>query len=100
LRGHLRAAIRRKIIGTNGAEVWLNTPKMEDYERDQLIEFLASIMRKGKVYARDDVIRNLANHAGFQRLRESVVAPIKSAINSAIRRGVIEKERNSLWRKV
>ncbi len=89
LKGHLRAAIRRKIIGTNGHEVWLETKKMADYERADLVSFLASVMRWNKEYDREEVIRALANYLGFCRLTDGVRSPIKSAINSAIRQGNI-----------
>ena len=89
LKGHLRTAIRRKIIRTNGKEVWLATPTMNDYDRTDLVGFLGSVMRWGKEYDREEVIRALANHLGFRRLTKRMQGPIKSAINSAIRQGNI-----------
>jgi type I restriction enzyme S subunit len=99
LQGRLRAAIRRKIIGTNGPEVWPETPTMDSYDRDTLIETLCSVMRKGTVYERDEVTRAVANHLGFRRLTDTVLAPIKSAINGAIRRGVLAYEGTMIWRE-
>jgi hypothetical protein len=46
LKGHLRAAIRRKIIRTNGHEVWLETKSMDDYECADLVSFLGSVMQR------------------------------------------------------
>jgi hypothetical protein len=89
LKGHLGAAIRRKIIGSDGQEVWLETKKMADYECADLVSFLCSVMRWDKEYDREEVIRALANYLGFRRLTDGVQAPIKSAINSAIRQGNI-----------
>jgi hypothetical protein len=89
LKGHLRAAIRRKIIVSNGHEVWLDTKSMDDYERADLVSLLGSVMRWDKEYDREEVIRALANYLGFRRLTDGVRAPIKSAINSAIRQGDI-----------
>jgi len=100
LRNHLRAAIRRKIIGTNGGEVWIETPAMENYSRDELVEAIRSVMRKGVRYERREVMRAVADHLGFQRLRETVEAPIRSAINGALRRGILAREGSLLWREM
>lgn len=98
LKGHLRAAIRRKIIATYGELVCLHTPSMETYERDELIDAFHSVMRKNLSYEREDVIRSLANHLGFRRLTDTVREPIKSAINAAIRRGVLDYKGELIWR--
>ncbi len=99
LKGHLRAAIRRKIIAVDGDLVCLHTPSMETYERDELIDAFHSVMRKNLSYEREDVIRALANHLGFRRLTDSVREPIKSAINGAIRRGVLGYQGELIWRE-
>jgi len=99
LKGHLRAAVRRKIIGANGDEVWPETPTMDAYNRDELIDTFKSVMRKNQEYERDDVIRALANYLGFRRLTESVREPIKSAINGAIRRDVLSYQGDTIWRE-
>ena len=99
LRGHLRAAIRRKIIGTSGSDVWIETPTMDTYKQEELIDTLCSVMRKDREYERDDVIREVANHLGFKKLRDTVITPIKSAINGAIRRGILGYEGSRIWRE-
>ena len=99
LKGHLRAAIRRKIIGANGDEVWPETLTMDAYNRDELIDTFKSVMRKNQEYERDDVIRALANYLGFRRLTKSVREPIKSAINGAIRRDVLSYQGDTIWRE-
>ena len=98
LRGHLRAAIRRKIIGTDGPGVWLLSPRMTSYTRDELVETLQSVMRKSSVYEREEVIRVVANHLGFRRLNENMRKPVRSAINAAIRRGLLGYEGSKIWR--
>lgn len=98
LRDHLRAAIRRKIIGADGDEVWPETPDMATYERDELVDFLTSVMPKRREMERDDVIRALANHLGFTRVTDTVEEPIKSAINGAIRRGILGYDGSIIWR--
>lgn len=99
LKGHLKAAIRRHIIGTDGkSTVWPETRTMDSFERDELVDTFVSVMRKGARYDREDVCRAVANHLGFRRLTDTVRAPIKSAINGAIRRGVLRYEKDELWR--
>ena len=44
-------------------------------------------MRKGTHYEREDVIHALARYLGFVRVTDTIREPIRSAINSAIRRG-------------
>jgi hypothetical protein len=98
LRGHLRAAVRRKIIGANGNEVWLETPRMDSYEQQELIDTICSVITKGREYPREDVIRDVANYLGFRRVTATVLKPIKSAINGAIRRSVLGYEGVDIWR--
>jgi type I restriction enzyme S subunit len=99
LRGHLRAAIRRKIIGSEGAElVFPETATMAHYYRDELVDFLLSAMRRGSEYEREDVIRDVATYLGFSRVTDSVAEPIRSAINGAIRRGLLDYRGNLIWR--
>lgn len=98
LKGHLRAAIRRKIIGTNGNEVWLETKTTDDYECADLVSFLGSVMRLDTECDREEVIWALANYLGFRRLTDGIRAPIKSAINSAIRQGNIVGSRSTICR--
>ena len=99
LRGHLRAAIRRKIIGANGLEVSIEAPAMADYDREVLIDTLVSVMRKNREYEREDVYRAVANHLGFRRLTDTVRTPIKCAIYGAIRQGVLDYQGDLLWRQ-
>jgi hypothetical protein len=94
----LRAAIRRKIIGTNGHEVWLETKNMDDYARAHLVNFLSSVMRWDTEYDRKEVIRVLANYLGFRRVTDGARGAIKSAINSAIRQGNIVASGSTIQR--
>jgi len=98
LRGHLRSAIRRKIIGVKGQEVWLETPTMAKYYREELVQTLCSVMKTSKEYEREEVMYAVANHLGFRKLPEPVRKPIRSAINSAIRQGIVESNGSSIWR--
>ena len=99
LRGHLRAAIRRRIISANAANVWLETPTMGSYTRDELVATITSVVRSGTQYEREETIRAVANYLGFRRLTETVRAPIKSALNSAIRQRTLGYEGSLIWRE-
>ena len=99
LRGHLRAAMRRKIIEADGDQVRSCTVAMENYHLDELRDTLGSVMRLGQEYEREEVIHAVARHLGFSHVTETVRASIKSAINSAIRQGILEYEGSLIWRK-
>ena len=100
LRGHLRAAIRRRIIEADGPDlVRAGTTAMADYDRDELREVFRSIMRKGTSYEREEIIHALARHLGFVRVTDTIRQPIKSAINSAIRHGLLGYEGSAIWRE-
>lgn len=98
LRGHLRAAIRRRIIEPDGDLVHPGHSTMDQYDLEEIREALYSVMRAGKNYEREEVIHAVARYLGFVRVRETVLTPIESAINSAIRQGVLGYEGNSVWR--
>jgi hypothetical protein len=98
LRGHLRAAIRRRIVEADGDIVRGATSQMADYSREDLRDAFCSVMRKGSTYEREDIIYAVARHLGFARVAETVREPIKSAINSAIRQGLLSYEGSVIWR--
>ncbi|MCA9028879.1 MAG: hypothetical protein KDA86_26990 [Planctomycetaceae bacterium] len=99
LKGHMRAAIRRRVIEADGDSVRTLTATMNDYTREELRDTLISVMRKGTTYEREDVIYAVAHHLGFSRVTDAVREPIKSAINSAIRQGVLGYEGSMIWRE-
>ena len=72
---------------------------MADYGLDDLRETFRSVMRKGTNYEREDVIHTLARYLGFARVTEASRDAIKSAINSAIRLGILAHEGSVLWRE-
>ena len=100
LRGHLRAAIRRRIIETDGNQVRAGTTTMADYPLDDLREAFASVMRKGTEYEREDVTRNITTYLGFAHLTETSRDAIKSAFNSGIRQGILDHKDSMIWRKL
>lgn len=99
LKGHMRAAIRRGILEADGESVRALTITMNDYTREFLRDTLFSVMRKGTTYEREDVIYAVAHHLGFSRVTDAVRNPIKSAINSGIRRGNLGYEGSVIWRQ-
>jgi len=56
-------------------------------------------MRKGTRYEREDVIHALARYLGFARVTDTSRDAIKSAINSAIRHGVLNYDGTVIWRE-
>jgi hypothetical protein len=100
LRGHCRAAIRRRIIEADGPSlVHAGTGTMSDYGLDELRETFRSVMRKGTICEREDVVHALASYLGFLRVTDSIRQPIKSAINGAIRQGLLGYEGSVIWRE-
>jgi methylase of polypeptide subunit release factors len=100
LRGHLRAAIRRRIIEADGpAVVRAGTGTMADYELEELRETFRSVMRKGTNYDREDIVHGLARYLGFVRVTDTIRQPIKSAMNSAIRQGLLGYQGDEIWRE-
>jgi hypothetical protein len=99
LRGHLRAAIRRRIIETDGPNlVRAGAISMADYEPNELMEVFRCVMRKGTKYDREEVIPALARHLGFVRLTDSIREPIRRAITRAIRHGLLGYDGSIIWR--
>jgi hypothetical protein len=100
LRNHLRAAIRRRIVSADGADlVGPATQTMEDYSLEELREVFASVMRLGRRCEREEVIRAVAEHLGFSRVSETTRQALKSAFNSGIRQGRLGYEGDLIWRE-
>jgi hypothetical protein len=99
LRGHLRAAIWRKIIESDGDLVRLGTATMEQYDLEDLRATLCSVMRAGRRYEREEVIHAVSRYLGFARVTDTVRQAMKSAINSGIRQGILTYEGDVIWRE-
>lgn len=63
--------------------------KINDYSRDELISTLLKGMGK-KWWTRDDAILAGTHRLGFRRTGRQIRDAFKSAINGAIRRGLLE----------
>ncbi len=95
----MRAEVRQ--AGTTDVDdsVFGATSKMDDYTRDELVDTIRSATRKGCNYERDEIVAAVATYLGFVRITDGVRDPIKSAINAAIRRGVLGYEGSTVWRE-
>ena len=72
---------------------------MDDYSLEELRDTICSVVRKGTKYEREEATYAVARHLGFARVTDSVPLPIRSAINSAIRQGILRYEGGLIWRK-
>ena len=91
LKNSVRTAIRRKLLEANGSKLRLFATTIDDYSYDYLREVLISVARSGKLYDRETLCRSIANHLGFTRLTLDTLRVLKSTLNSAIRRGILER---------
>jgi hypothetical protein len=89
LRSALRTAIRRHIINRDKGVISLECATIDDYNRDELIETLLAAMGT-TWWDREDAIRAAAHRLGFRRTGSQIRKAFKSAINGAIRRGLLE----------
>jgi len=89
LHSALRTAIRRHIINRDKGVISLECATIDDYNRDELIGALLAAM--GTIWwDREDAIRVAAHRLGFRRTGSKIRRAFKSAINGAIRRGLLE----------
>ena len=100
LKNHLRAAIRRKIVGADGPDVvFAETPTMAEYTTDELIGFVRSVTRKGVAYEREELTRAVAAHLGFARVTDNTREAVESAIAEAVRQGTLVREGTTVRRE-
>jgi hypothetical protein len=86
--GYLRAAVRRGILKSENGSYSLLVRNAGDYTRDHLIEMLMASV-DGSWMEREEAVRAIAKHLGFQRAGTAFKEALKSAINGAIRRGLL-----------
>ena len=92
LRNHLRAAVRRRIIGAKRDDVWLETPTMAQYTRDEICHTVYSVTRKDQLCEVEDLVRAVGEYLGFQRIGERVAEPVRKAIRYMIREGALSRK--------
>lgn len=91
LKGHLRSVLLRRIaIREIDGTLTIGPRTLHAYTRDELIAFIPSVLLKGQTIEREALMRALLCHLGFHRLTDPAQNALKSAINGAIRRGVLE----------
>jgi hypothetical protein len=87
----LIAAVKRGIIKNNRGVLSIDCRQIGQYPRDLLIKALLASMGFSWT-ERDEAIRAAARYLGFRRTGSAIRSAFKSAINSAIRRGLLEHE--------
>ena len=85
----LRTAVRRGILKNDDGQYSLLAKGGADYTREHLIDALRSSIN-GIWSDRDEAIRATAHHLGFRRASPTFQTAMRSAINGAIRRGLLE----------
>lgn len=94
----LRTAVRRGILENGPDGLALLCRHVDEYETDHLIAMLLAAMGT-TWWDEDDAIRATARHLGYRRAGRKIVAAMESAIRTAIRRGVLERDGDCLRRK-
>jgi hypothetical protein len=95
--GYLRAAVRRGILTSDGGMYALAARSGSDDTRDELVERLCAAI--GQSWTdREEAMRLVARHLGFQKAGSAFKQAMKSAINAAIRRGLIESRGTEILR--
>lgn len=91
LKNSVRTALRRKILESDGTNLRLFATNVDDYSYDYLRAVLMSVTRPCTVYNRETLYRSIVDHLGFRRLTQDTLRVLKSILNSAIRRGMVER---------
>lgn len=87
----LRTAVRRGILDNAPHGLRLLCRSVGEYTREHLVRMLMSDIADGWL-DRDTLIRDTARYLGFRRTGSEIRKALKSAINGAIRRGLLEYE--------
>jgi hypothetical protein len=87
----IQTAVRRGILDNSGGQYSLLCRSIDGYTRDHLIEMLSAAM--GSTWqTRDEAITAAARHLGYRRTGKRIRNAFKSAINGALRRGLLERD--------
>lgn len=97
IRSALRSAIRRHIINRGEGLISIECASIDDYSRDELIKTILAAMGS-TWWDREDAIRAAARRLGFRRTGKRITKAFKSAINGAIRRGLLEYAEKNIRR--
>lgn len=99
LDAYIRTAVRRGIVDPTPGGLRLLCRSITEYERDFLVEQLLAGMGT-TWWTREDLIYGTARWLGFRRTGRLVRDALKSAINGAIRRGLLERDGPDRIRRV
>ncbi|HXG92928.1 MAG TPA: hypothetical protein VNN73_11255 [Blastocatellia bacterium] len=77
------------MIANDRGLLFLLSRNISDFTRDELIAALLAAMGRGW-WLREDAMRAAARYLGFRRTGSAIREAFKSAINGAIRRGLLE----------
>lgn len=92
LKTTLRVAVQRGILINEQGEYRLDARSIADYTQDECVAALLASLPRGWT-AREDAIRAAARYLGFRRTGSAIHDTFKSAINGAIRRGLLEYDK-------
>ena len=87
----IRTAVRRGILDNASGQFTLLCRTIDRYTRDHLIDILLAALGQGWC-EREEAIASAARHLGFRRTGSKIRIALMSAINGAIRRGLLEKD--------
>lgn len=87
----LQTAVRRGILQRSKGEYSLLCRDVNEYTRDHRVSMLVAAMGSGW-QSRDDAITAAARYLGYRRTGRKIAAAFKSAINAALRLGLIERD--------
>lgn len=91
LSNDVRTAVRRGILEPAGAGAFKQASKSIDgYAREHLVKMMLSDMSGW--WDQNELIRATARYLGFRRTGKNIQQAFKSAINSAIRTGKLERD--------
>lgn len=87
----ITVAVRRKVIYSERGIYRLACRSIDEYPRELLVETLVRAV--GRTWTeRDEAVKLAARQLGFARTGSLIKEEFKSAINSGLRRGVLEKD--------
>jgi hypothetical protein len=94
----LQTAVRRGVLENDRGQYALLCRSMDEYELDHLVAMLTAAM--GTAWqSREEAMVATARHLGFRRTGGNIRAAVTSAINAAIRRGLIERDGAEMVRR-
>jgi hypothetical protein len=99
LSSEIQTAVRRGILDNTSGQLSLLCRSVDLYTLDHLIDMLLAAMG-GAWWIRDDAITAAARHLGFRRTGSNIQLAFRSAINAAIRRGLLERDGADYIRKM